>query len=55
MIQGECSLITSVPVLGNSLYVTVKLHDCVSSLHKGRYSFYCEKKALNFTSLSTRA
>lgn len=55
MIQEECCLIIRVPVLGNSLYVTVTLHDCVSSLQKGRYSFYCEKKALNFTLLSIRA
>lgn len=53
MIQGECSLIIRVPVLGNSLHVTLKLSDYVSSLQKGRCSFCCEKKALNFTSLST--
>lgn len=55
MIQGECSLIIRVPDLGNSLNVTVKLDDCVSSVQKGTYSFYCEKKAVNFTSLSTHA
>lgn len=54
-IQGECSLIIRVPILGNSLYVTVKLQDCISSLQKGRDSFYCEKKALSFISLSAWA
>lgn len=43
------------PVLGNSLYVTVKLDNYVLSLQKGRYSFSYEKKALNFTSTSTPA
>lgn len=52
MIQGECHLIISGPVLGNSPYVTVTFYDCLSSLQKGRYIFCYEKKALNFTSLS---